>query len=61
MACKACERRRKAIKQAVTDVVQVVSKAFVRKAQREQQQTARLEQIRLNRSTGGSQKVDTYD
>lgn len=61
MPCKSCERRRAKIKQAVTDVVQVVSKAFIRKAQREQQQNDRLEQIRLNRSTGGSQKVDTYD
>lgn len=57
MPCKACERRRTAIKDVATKVVTVVSKAFVRKAQ----QATRLETIRLNRSTGGSQKVDTYD
>lgn len=57
MPCKACERRRAKIKETVSSAVQVVSKAFVRKSQ----QTARLEQIRLNRSTGGSHKVDTYD
>lgn len=61
MSCSACKRRREALKAVAGKVTNIVARAFIRKDQRQAQIKDRLERISLNRSTGGSQEVDTYE